>query len=321
MATLGAVSVFTCSPAAFAQKSAQDHAQALANLPEEQQIKFGELLGLAQTRFEQGKFEAALTILNEAQDIYPHPRILYKMAEAYERSGQLKEAREYYQLYLDSGDATGNNKTITQGLISNLDRRLFTPATLILSSNPSDALVYLDAQPKPIGSTPLRYPLDPGEHTLTLKLKDHEDLKIDVVAKPDSELVVEKSLTASPNSWVAPPNPLDPVAETHFKRAKIIGLSSAALGATGGVLFLLANKQANILDQAIEDRQTTARPDESVTSRHNALVISAWSLSALSALGSTWSLLEWRKSRTSHVQSISVEASKDGASLSLEAVF
>ena len=316
---------------ASAQSDQVDHAAEVDKLSAEQRAAFGDLLGRAQVSFEQGDFERALELLTEAQQIYPHPRILYKMGEAYERSGNIQQAREHYQLYLESGDQ-GEDRAVIQGLITNLDRRLNAPATLIFNTTPTGALVYLNEETNPIGATPLRYPLPPGTYTLRVELEGYQQEDVSLTAKPGVDIVLDRSLKAKELSSAPDVTVTDktkpggtitaPVQPEPTKIARPIGIASAVLGLGSGALFLLARRDAATLDASYQERRSTPAPDdlESTTARHNALVYGAWGLAALSAVGSTWSVLRWNKERA-YSSDVSVQASPSGASLSLEVIF
>lgn len=321
------VSVLPSSTSAQQREEQVDHAAAIAALPGEEQQRFGELLGKAQLNFEQGDFTSAVVQLTEAYAIYPFPRILFKLAEAHEKAGDLEAARANYQKYLESGDEAEDRTTIL-GLIANLDRRLSEPATLILDSTPSGARVFLDGEDTPVGSTPLRYPLTPGSHTLRLELDAHEPLEFALDAKYGAEMTQAKILTPIPVEEPDPepdkdnPPPItDPVPPQMVPLARPVGVASALLGVGSGALFMLARSRAQTLDQTYADRNTIARPDnlETLTSQHNGMVIGAWSLAILSVAGTSFSLLRWKKERTQ--ATISVQPAPTGGSLGLEVSF
>lgn len=281
-----------------------DHARAMSELPEASQERFGELLGMAQQNFERGDFVLVIAQLDEAYAIYPFPRILYKLAEAQERARDLEGARQSYQRYLESGDEALDRADITR-LITDLDRRLSEPAVLVLSSSPTGAQVYLGAQTEPIGHTPLRHLLAPGSYTVRLDMEGYASTSFELDARYGAELVLDKTL--------APPR-----ADHHPGRT--VGLVSALLGVGGGTLFLLAKGQANTLDDAYAARRTSTRQSDlsSITARHNAMVGSAWALTALSVMGSTWSVIQWRNGRT---RTLSAHTQSGGVALSMEITF
>jgi tetratricopeptide (TPR) repeat protein len=74
----------TPSPA-WAQKGAKS-AAAL--------VKEGERL------YNSGKYREAAEALKKAQDLQPNPKLIYNIARAYERSGDLREALSWYQQYV-----------------------------------------------------------------------------------------------------------------------------------------------------------------------------------------------------------------------------
>jgi hypothetical protein len=299
------------TPAAAQAGDPVDHGAAIGQLSEQQRARFGEVLGLAQVNFEQGDFERAITQLTEAYTIYPLPRILYKLAEAQERAGKLEDARSNYQLYLSSGDVTEDRARI-QGLIANLDRRLNEPATLVLTSTPQGALVYINDQTEPVGATPLRYPLKPGTYTIRLEARDHEPNTFTLDARYGAELVLDKKLEEKPIKESVP------VKVTPLARP--VGLASAGLGVASGALLLMARAQATTLDDSYTSRSTSTRPGDldTLTSRHNTLVVSAWVLGALSLAGSSWSVIRWKQERSTH---ITLEANPKGAAFNMELTF
>jgi tetratricopeptide (TPR) repeat protein len=57
-------------------------------------VKEGERL------YSQGKYREAAEALKKAQDLQPNPKLIYNIARAYERSGDLREALSWYQQYV-----------------------------------------------------------------------------------------------------------------------------------------------------------------------------------------------------------------------------
>lgn len=310
------------TPVAAQADDPVDHGAAIGQLSAQQQARFGEVLGLAQVNFEQGDFERAITQLTEAYAIYPLPRILYKLAEAQERAGQLEDALVHYQLYLDSGDVAEDRARI-QGLIANLDRRLNEPATLVLTSTPQGALVYINDQTEPVGATPLRYPLQPGSYIVRLESRDYEPNTFTLDARYGAELVLDKKLEEKPpdikTEPIKEPAPVK-VTPPMTSLARPMGIASAGLGVASGALLLMARAQATTLDDAYTSRSTSTRPGDldALTSRHNTLVVSAWVLGALSLAGSSWSVIRWKKERSTH---ITLDANPKGAALNMELTF
>jgi tetratricopeptide (TPR) repeat protein len=57
-------------------------------------VKEGERL------YNSGKYREAAEALKKAQDLQPNPKLIYNIARAYERSGDLREALSWYQQYV-----------------------------------------------------------------------------------------------------------------------------------------------------------------------------------------------------------------------------
>src|SRR3954469_2363905 len=57
-------------------------------------VKEGERL------YSSGKYREAAEALKKAQELQPNPKLIYNIARAYERSGDLREALGWYQQYV-----------------------------------------------------------------------------------------------------------------------------------------------------------------------------------------------------------------------------
>ncbi|HSP79750.1 MAG TPA: hypothetical protein VLQ93_14555 [Myxococcaceae bacterium] len=56
--------------------------------------------------YQQRKYEAAAAALVQANELSPHPRLIYNIARAYDQAGKVREAISYYQQYQSSPDGT-----------------------------------------------------------------------------------------------------------------------------------------------------------------------------------------------------------------------
>ena len=304
------VSLFTiASLGSTALAQEREHARAIGALPEAERAEFSAQLTQAQGRFEQGDFSRAIEALERAYAIYPLPRILYKIAEASERDGQFERAIESYERYLAEDPDTQDRATV-QGVIANLRQRLSEPALLIISTEPQGALVTLDRGEAPIGATPLRYPIEPGDHTVLIEEQGYRPLTLPITASPGAEIQIDRRL-----------EPLPLAMSESSPKARRFGGLGAALGVGAGGAFLLARRQGRALDESYGERDAERRPDdlEPMTKRHNALVVGGWALAALSAASSTMSLLSWKSdSRSAKLQGA---ATSERALIHLEVLF
>jgi tetratricopeptide (TPR) repeat protein len=70
----------------------------IADFPEEQ--AFLQYAGIAHSYL--GEYDVAITYLKQALAIQPTPVGYFNLAVAYEKSGRLREAAEYFRLYLEN---------------------------------------------------------------------------------------------------------------------------------------------------------------------------------------------------------------------------
>ncbi|WP_224370989.1 tetratricopeptide repeat protein [Hyalangium versicolor] len=82
---LVSMALVLASPAAWAQKGSKNPAAL---------VKEGERL------YGAGKYREAAEVLKKAQEAQPNPKLIYNIARAYERAGDLREALSYYQQYV-----------------------------------------------------------------------------------------------------------------------------------------------------------------------------------------------------------------------------
>lgn len=297
------MSLCVCGAPALALAQSADPAPSLATLSREEQLRFDELLGKAQRAYDRRQFVKAVELLQEAQLLYAHPRILYKMARAYERSGQLEEAHTHYLLYLKSGDSASDLARI-RAEVKRLEKRLEEPALLTLATSPPGATVQIDQEV--VGVTPLRHEVPPGDHTVQLVLTDHHTELVRIKAKPGDDLILDRDLEPS---YIAMVFKEDDLLATR-RRARIIGASSAALGMGSGALFLLARERGDEIEamRMVEDpkKKQQERPSQeeidAAQKSRDRIVYGALGLAALSAVGTTWSVLTWRSTRADATQ-------------------
>ena len=96
--------VALCGCLAFAHP-AHVSAQAPAEIPElddldeQQQRELASLIDLAEANSERGELDKAITYFEEAYALFPHPQLLYRLAELHERKESYAEAADLYQRF------------------------------------------------------------------------------------------------------------------------------------------------------------------------------------------------------------------------------
>ncbi|HEY1552915.1 MAG TPA: PEGA domain-containing protein [Kofleriaceae bacterium] len=121
-----------------------------------------------------GKYEAAIGHYQRANDALPHPFNLYNIAVDYERLGNLRQAAEWYQRYLDAAPSSPDHDRVTR-TIADLAHR---DSALSIRTFPDGATATIDGQPA--GVTPVKTKLPGGTHHVAVDL-DTQHAEKDVV--------------------------------------------------------------------------------------------------------------------------------------------
>jgi hypothetical protein len=121
-----------------------------------------------------GKYEAAIGHYQRANDALPHPFNLYNIAVDYERLGNLRQAAEWYQRYLDAAPTSPDRDRVTR-TIADLAHR---DSPLSIRTFPDGASVTIDNAAA--GVTPLSTKLPGGAHHVAVDL-DAQHAEKDVV--------------------------------------------------------------------------------------------------------------------------------------------
>jgi tetratricopeptide (TPR) repeat protein len=96
LSTLTAVAVLSLAAALPASSQAADRSSK----------KAADLVKDAGRLYEKGKYREAAELLKKAQEIEPHPRIVYNIARALDQAGDLAGALDYYRQYVTSTEGT-----------------------------------------------------------------------------------------------------------------------------------------------------------------------------------------------------------------------
>jgi tetratricopeptide (TPR) repeat protein len=219
----------------------------------------------AQARFEQalaayqqGRFRAAIEHFKEADRLAPSARISFNIAKVYDRVDDAPNALAAYRDYLRRLP-TAENAPDTSVRIAELELALQRSGVQQVSvlSSPPGATVVLDGVLR--GVTPWTGELPPGDHDLSLRLREHVDVEqvfalpprhaIDVVVELEplsavpapAPSPVRIRATAVPMMLLEPPPPagMPPPAELRPAPSwwtwALFGGSAALLASSGAV--------------------------------------------------------------------------------------
>jgi hypothetical protein len=122
-----------------------------------------------------GHFEAAIGHYQRANDVLPHPFNLYNIAVDYERLGNLRQAAEWYEQYLQAAPTSPDHDRVVR-TVADLKSH---ESPLSIRSIPDGGQVTIDGQPA--GTTPLATKLPGGVHHVAVDLDgQHGDKDVEL---------------------------------------------------------------------------------------------------------------------------------------------
>ena len=230
--------------------------------------------------YSEARYEDAIEAFTRAYELDAKPTLLYNIAQAHERLGDVPSALRAYRDFLRS-DSSEQDRRLVETRIRNLERRLRARGLQQVSifSEPPGASVTLDGER--VGETPWTGEVKPGRHVAMLERSGYAQTTTDFVLGPeravDLNIVLSKANGAKSQTGGRDVGSAGGAEAADQKEAKVapwtwaaMGVGAVALGAAAG--FELARRSAESdaetattqLDhqsafEDMESRQTTAR--------------------------------------------------------------
>jgi tetratricopeptide (TPR) repeat protein len=153
--------------------------------------------------YNRGDYAAAIEAWQAAYATDPRPRIQYNIYQAHERLGDLAAAAEALQRYLDEADASDPSYENAEARMGSLRQRLLATGVRLLDVPVGAAVRVDDRDPGPI-SQEEAIALSPGQHRITVALRDHRDFIADVYVADGRILEIPVKLERLPPAVAAP---------------------------------------------------------------------------------------------------------------------
>lgn len=148
---------------------------------------------LGKTYYKQSEYNKAVDEFQKAYSLYAHSVILYNIAQAYEKEGNIPMALRFFREYLRAEPNAEDKHTILTS-IRNLEKKLQTRGIQQVGvySTPSGAEVAING--KVVGKTPFTIELKPGKYTVSLTKKGFLPIDKEFVVSPDRSIELDFSL-------------------------------------------------------------------------------------------------------------------------------
>jgi tetratricopeptide (TPR) repeat protein len=224
----------------------------------------------ARKLYRAGRFDEAAAELRAAAAIFPQSvKLAYNRGRVAEKRQRWGEALEAYRLYLKLGKTEADREEVRR-LVKDLERRVESDyATIVVSSEPIQAKVFLDDETTARGLTPLKLRVPAGAHVLRVQRPHHHNELKAVDLKPRETRAL--ALALRPVAVEATPAP--PPRKTGDSPHQVYGFAALGVGVVGLAVgsFYLAKRvgdgtdfnglTAAGQDQARESTQETLESD------------------------------------------------------------
>ena len=189
--------------------------------------------------YQAGRYNEALAAFNEANQVKPHPVMLFNIAQVLEAMGRLPEALIAYQQFEAAGPP---DPTEVQTRIARLRQLIATTwGQLQLTSEPPGATVWINSKAgPPLGQTPLVIQMPVGQGMVLVELAGHQPLNRPIQIAPGTTTRLA----------VALPPVLPVLAVNTAPPGAAVKIAGAQVGVTPHTQALVAGKHTVSLELA-----------------------------------------------------------------------
>jgi tetratricopeptide (TPR) repeat protein len=191
-----------------------------------------------QALFAENKFAEAKSAFEQAYAAVPNPVVLLPIAESDVRLGNLEAALDTFQRYLSSRPDAPDRAEVEQKVAE----LIATPATLVLSSDPSGATIVLDGQ-ETGKVTPAEIEAPRGDHRVELSAAGYQKAVTPLTARIGARHELHVTLQPEPPAAAAPellaPRPeADASPTTALWITGVVGAAGLVTGTVLGFMVL-----------------------------------------------------------------------------------
>ncbi len=154
-----------------------------------------------QEYYDQARYKDAIDEFEKAYELDAKPLLLYNIAQAYEKLGQLTKSVEYLKRFLQSGSTKVDTKMV-KSKVTNLEARIQqTGISVEVSEEGAD--IYVDD--RKVGTSPAGsiIPLDEGMHKVRIVKQGFRDFTMNVGVVVGHSVPVDAKLEVADASYVS----------------------------------------------------------------------------------------------------------------------
>jgi hypothetical protein len=131
--------------------------------------KAKERFRVGKTAFDEGNYEKAAEAFLDAYQFSGRSELLFNVAQSYRRAGDLRNAEQYFQKYLEEMPDAPNADQVVEKIIAIQEEMTAQMATVDVETTPPGLSVFADGEEAARCQSPCSVSLLPGEHTLTAR--------------------------------------------------------------------------------------------------------------------------------------------------------
>lgn len=323
IATLGASGLLSIHGGFVSEAYAQSAAiPKIEDLTDAQQEALVQQLDRGRILYEEGLFDRALKAFEEAYDIFPHPDVLYRIAECQEKLGRSSEALKNYKEVLRlSPDAPDTDKL--KQTIETLERQ--TSTALVISSTPPGATILINGQEQ--GKTPAELKLPPDTYEIQIKLKGYVSQTKSAKLSAGQRTQLATTLIAAPTAQDPIKTEPQPIPQEKSRATPLFwafgGLTVASGVAATALWVLYSGASSDVENYNIQKRDIprptdyNARVEDRNTYGTAALITTGLTLALGGATAIIWSLQKPSDGLPSQHVQVNPWLAPDGAGVSM----
>ena len=183
---------------------------AMASVPGVSHAQGSRTLGADASEAAEQRYQSALTLYRKRQfadavrefrvalKLMPDsPRLTFNLARTLERAGEVEQAVAAYARYLELAPEAKDREVVRQTMAALRDELAARRVSLVVTSNPTGAQVFLDSSTTSGGTTPATLEVAPGPHVVAVDLAGYERASLAVQAEAGKGAAVEVVLVPS----------------------------------------------------------------------------------------------------------------------------
>lgn len=283
------LSIFACMMLTTLHAHAQSKPPKIEDLTDAQRDKLIQKLDRARILYEEKLYKRALKSLTEAYGLFPHPDVLYRIAECEEKLGRQSDALQHYEQVLQQTTKEADKSKLSTKIAA-LKQALEQQKTkLAVNTIPSGATFIIEGDTH--GPTPKEISLKPGKYAVRVIKKGYETQTQQVLISRGEQTTINVTLKKRVVTQDDPPTRQSPVPMTTWVLGGV-GILSTISASLFWVLY--SDASSDVANYDIQ-KDRIARPadyDQRVSDRNTYGTVAIVSTGA-AALSLAGALIAW----------------------------